>query len=278
MSAAGSTPLRFALMRMIHEAEAESMKAILDGWDKEIARTQLALEEAAKKAAVDAVEKAAHDRAELSKELQARIGQDRLDRSASNDQASAASIESLLRGLVANAEAGADVTISIPSGIRVASTMGGTSASELSALATEVFHADEEPTARSDGQRSALWAVTHGFMPHPVDVATVMTAVGRDPSYSGRLNELGRVLDAIPQGRVGPLKFRALAATQRLERLSELRQLLSSYGPRRLLTLLARPFDLHEDAPDAPAFGAQPQMGHEGLGQVLDALFPRTHR
>ena len=80
---------------MIHEAQQASMQRMLEAWDRELEAQAEAFRAAAKKRA------AQRDAAERD----------------------AAALEIYLRGLIAQAQGGSDVSVSIPSGIRVASTM-----------------------------------------------------------------------------------------------------------------------------------------------------------
>lgn len=203
------------LEQMLLEAQAESMRRLFDAWDKEIEASYKALlEENQKK-----------------------------NEQAARDAALAASVEVYLQGLLSQAQTGDDVTTSIPTGIRVASALtAGPSSAELSALADAVSEADD--LVIDPAQKSAAWAVGHGFMPHASDLAAILDQLGMDPEWSERFTQVGEKLDRADR-MFGPHpRLKAASGEQKLSALAELKSLLDGYGADRLLRLVADPRSL----------------------------------
>lgn len=197
------------------EAQAASMRRLFDAWDKEIEASYQA----------------------LLKENQKKNEQ------AARDGALAASIEVYLQGLLSQAQTGDDVTTSIPTGIRVASSLtSGPSSSALAALADAVSEADD--LVIDPAQRSAAWAVGNGFMPHPSDLASILDRLGLDAEWSGRFAEVGDKLDRADRTFGPHPQLKAESGQQKLSALGELKGLLEGYGPDRLFRLVSDPKSL----------------------------------
>lgn len=317
--------LGLAVWREIQEAEAKAMERLLQAWDREIEARWEMLEAAQRTKVQDAVERAARADSESGRRLRDATAEARRDAEAANDAAIAQAVEAHLRGLVAKAAAGDDVGPSIPSGVRCAGPLGGTSPAEIAALAAEARVADEPAYAKAAAlaaearvadepayakavarpprvadepayakavgderrleggeaaQRSALWALGRGLLPHPGDLSALLHKTGRDPTWRAGLEDIARGLhalvpDGLSGGDLGPIQLRAERARERLTLLQAERDLLADYGARRLLTLVARPSDLTADLPRVyePRGPKGSHLGQSAMDALLDGLF-----
>lgn len=189
----------------------------------------------------------------------------RLDRKENREAASAYALEHHVRGLLAQAAAGYDVSIGLPGGAGLA---GVTSVAELSALAGLVL--DSDAPVR-DARQALLTSLRSGHLPRPVRVAEVLEGTGRDPRWQHRLESLGHRLETLgPAHRRGPSQLRARVEMERLEGLREVQTVLQAYGSSRLLTLVEDPRRITEDLPLDPP-GMAPKTFP--LGTVLDEIF-----
>lgn len=233
-------------LRMIYEAQQESMRKMLEAWDRELAAQAEAFREAAKKhAAQEAVQA--------------------LD---------AAALEVYLSGLVNQAKAGADVSVSIPAGVRVASDIASApSGAELTSL---LDHIEDSEAAHAAAQRSAAWALGHGLMPHPGDLRDLMKAGEIDAPFAARLGGLAETLSKLDERPTGHPKLGVLAAHERVSTLRDQVHVMKAYGSDRTLALVKDPTKLGSSlARPVPAAleGRGPKMGHAALGKVLDNIF-----
>jgi hypothetical protein len=230
------------LLDEVRAAEQRSLNALLEAWDKELDAQAEALREAEKKrqaqAALEAVQVAA--------------------------------FESHIRGLVAQARGGADV--SIPSGMRAASTLAiGPCDAELDALLATVD--DAELAFADQARRSAAWALRQGLLPHPSDLASTMET--RDPPWAAAFRELGHKLDSLDAVKHAHPRLQAVSGGERVDVLRREVQLLKAYSPERTLTLIAQPEKLGAPLSLAPPPPAErgPRMGAQALGKLLNNLF-----
>lgn len=234
------------LLREIDEAQARSMQLLLEGWQREI--------EAHEKTLLEARRKLAEKQAE--------------------DAAIASSVAAYLQGLVEQARSGDDVT-AIPLDVRVASaSISAPSASALNALISEVQSADDPVAAKA--QQSAAWAVSHGFVPHPGDLSTILRSTGVDEAWAQRFEHNAAQLDRLePSTRIPQLQV--IHAAARLELVRDTVRLLDGYTPERTVRMIGNPQSLLElpgkiGAP-AAASGASPRMGRAAFDRMLNSLF-----
>jgi hypothetical protein len=222
------------LENMILEAQSESMRRLFEAWDKEIeAHAKALIEENQRKA-----EQAAHE------------------------AAIASSLEVYLRGLLYQAQTGDDVSLSIPTGIRVASSIaGGPSIDSLAALAEAVSEADD---TIDPSQRSAAWALGHGYMPHPSDLSAILGRLAIDGDWADRFAELGAKIDQADQSAKGLVQLQVNAGQTKLSALDEQVRLLDAYGSNRLFRLVADPRSLQ-------ALGRTPPLGGKTPASAIDA-------
>jgi hypothetical protein len=234
-----------ALLRDIEEAQAKEMQAFFDAWAKEIQEetqreaflVQEANQEAAKDEAID------------------RVVRTELER---------------LRGIAEDGDT--PVAISIPEGVRVAApSIAAPSMASFAGLLSEIKSAN----ATHEGQRSALWAISHGFLPHPSDLASILDAVPADRAWSQRFHQLGETIDRAlighPKGWLG-----AEAMGRALDAMNETVRLLDRYGTRRTLLLAGNPSAIREaqriGAPPAPK-SYEPAMGRRRFDGLVRSLF-----
>jgi hypothetical protein len=237
--------LRAPVLELVHEAQQRSMARLLDAWDAELE-----------------AQAEAHREAQRRQQAQAAF-----------EAAEAAAFESRVRGLVAQAKGGADV--SVPAGMRAASTLAvGPCDGGLDALLATVDQAETEFAA--DARRAAAWALREGLMPHPSDLAAAMASRGVDAPWAEAFAALGRRLEAID---AAPRAHPRLAAHSAGERVDVLRQevhLVRAYSPERTLALVASPRALTTslaERPPAMSTERAPRMGAQALGQMLDRVF-----
>ena len=188
------------------------------------------------------------------------------------DQALGHSVSSYLQGLVAQAESNDASAVTIPTGIRVASTtISGPPLGEIEALIADVQGEVREGKSDSPTQRarqSAAWALGHGLMPHPGDIARLLGGQG-NKGWAKQFGETGRKLDRFAEAGVGNAHLRALNAGERLDVMDGYCSLLAQYGADRLMDLVSG--KKHEPPP--PPDPKQSGMRRAELDSVLDQLF-----
>lgn len=236
------------LIREILEAERRSMQALLDAWDKEI-----------------------QAQAEAFRELQKKQAQQQLQ-----ELTESAALEAHLRTLVCQAKAGADITVSIPPGVRVADNLAvAASDTELQVMLSKLEQAAGD-TAQA-AQRSAAWALGQGFVPHPGDLATLMDQQRVDAPWSAALKGLAGQLEQLDASRSAHPQLKALHGGERLTVVQAEVKLLGAYSPERTLQLVTRPSALGGSLEKAPPAldrsQAGPKMGQQALNRLLDRLF-----
>lgn len=232
--------LSLELRNQIYEAQQQALNRLLDGWERELEAAALAFQEQKRKLAAQAVEQ----------------------------QLESAAAERYLNGLVAQAAGGADITVSVPSGIRVATDL--VSAAVDADFKALLNHSLGDPDLPND-QRSVLWALGNGMMPHPGDLATMMDRRGIDQPWADHLRELAVRLDGL-----GPKPLPQLQ-TQKLDVLHGVVGTLRSYPADRLLGLAVAPETLGGSVKSA---GKEPPLNPRRvppvvLATALDRLLAR---
>lgn len=233
------------LICALHESQERSLRALLEAWAKEIEESRLHLIEQNKKNQLLLAEEAAET----------------------------AAAERRLLGLMLQAEGGADVSVSVPAGVRVASSvlMGPT----MAELSTMLRESEEIDGAKSPAQRSAGWAMSHALLPHPSDLADIMLAHGIDRSWAVRFGEVGASLDALDRAPRSHPQLAARTGAQRLDTLADEVALIAAYGAGRTLTLVGDPKKIGDPARTEPpaqkSRALRPSRG--AVDRALDALF-----
>lgn len=228
------------LRLQIEEAQQQALNRLLEAWDKELqAAAELFAEQKRKKQIADA------------------------------DQAlESAAAERHLAGLVAQAVAGADISISIPSGVRVATDLVSAAVdADLSALLLRSLGDADLP----QDQRSVAWAMGHGMIPHPGDLASIMDRRGLDGSWAAHLHELGQKLDAM-----GPKPLPQVQLVK-LDALHGVVGTLKAYPADRLLGLAVMPEAISATSakPAKEQLLSPRRVPPVVLAKALDALLAR---
>jgi hypothetical protein len=228
------------ILDALYEAQQRSMQRLLEAWDQEIQAQAKAFEEAKKKQSAERALNALQE----------------------------AAADAYLQGQIAQALAGYDVTISAPEGVRFAS--------DLVQVATdlETQHLFDRATKIDPDlpvdQRSVLWALGHGFVPHPEDLATLMDRQKVDGDWSKLLHGLASKLDTIGDRGLPQLQ------TGKLDVLQSVVGVLKAYPSDRLLILATEPKRITSPLKIAPpgneASTSGPKMGQAALNRVLDGL------
>lgn len=236
------------LLHELHEQQQASMQRMLEAWDKELDAQAEAFREAAKKqAAQEAVQ-----------------GQN------------AAALGVYLEGLIAQAKGGSDISVSIPSGMRIASHLAfAPAAAELESLADA---ANDSEAEFAHAQASAAFALSHALMPHPGDLEALMRGAKVDAPFADRLNAIATQLDRLDRAPTQHPQMAAMAAQDRLLSLKDQVGVMKAYGAQRTIELVKNPLKLGASlnrAVPGPPQSRGPKMGHAALGKVLDGLFKR---
>jgi len=237
------------LLREIDEAQQRSMRELFDAWDREI--------EAQSKALID---------------LQKRQAEQ-----AAQDAALAQAVSVYINGLFSQAQGGRDVSDAVPADVRVeSSSLGGTSVSELSALISAANTVDDAVVDKA--QRSAAWALSHSFVPHPSDLASILNKVGVDEPWAQAFQELGTKIDQLSESHFKNPQLQIHIGAQKLHAVGETVRMLEQYTPDRTLRLVGNPQSLLDlpgkiGAPAASSSSPSPKMGSKGFNKMLDGLF-----
>jgi hypothetical protein len=224
------------LLGEIEDAQWRNVEELNKAWAKEIARDQKILDEINKRKLREAAEQAA--------------------------------IAQAIEHDLANRRAAVDA-LRIPEGVRVASPLiHAPSIAALNALIGEIDTANHQ----ADGaQRSAIWAIRHGALPHPGDLARILDAVGADKEWAAQLHSHAAVLEDRTRFRTPQVALHV--ATTKLDACGQTVRLLDRYGADRTLRLIANPMSLR-DLPSLPQnMRRNSGMSEAELDRVLDALF-----
>ena len=192
------------------------------------------------------------------------------------DAALASAVASYLRGLVAAAEGNDSTAISIPTGIRVASATVATSPlGEIEQALNRITHEvaeGREDSAQANAQQSAAWALCHGLLPHPDDLATLLRAGGNNGQWAGHFDALGDALARHDEEKFRHGQLQARTGGGRLEVLRTIADSIQVMGPNALIGVIAKPTrPVHVPAqPPAPSTGS---AASPDLNAILDDLF-----
>lgn len=257
----------------VQDAQSRNMERLLRAWDAEI---EAAAEHLRKEAVRIANEQAARA-----------LEQSKAQAQEAADAALTHSISSYLEGLAVQAQSNDASAVSIPSGVRVASTsFAGPALTEISALVSEAEREIGEgrfDSATESSQRSATWALEHGLMPHPGDLGRLVAASGVDASWGERFSQLGAKLDNIDAGasvRHGQMK--AYLAHEKLGALQDYVNVLGAFGGGRVVGLVSNPASLGgigalsgTPPTSSQSGGARGKMPEREFNKMLDNLFGR---
>lgn len=219
------------------EAENARVRMILDIWDAEIQASFERLRREADAAAIQEVEDRKIESAQRFAKETAQAAQ---------TAALAAAVERYLQGLVLEASANDSSAVTVPSGLRVAGPSGSSAAlghinSLIAAADREVLEGRADSPEAASG-RSAKFALQHGFLPHPLDLAILLDGHGLSSAWSDRFRALGLLMseaETRPQFQHPQLKV-TRAATQ-LDHLRDHVGGLKEFQPDRLVLLISSP-------------------------------------
>jgi hypothetical protein len=226
------------MMRIAEEAASRRMDEMLRAWDKEIQQEFEALREDEKK----------H---EIERDQQTQVELHRAQQEAA-DLALDAAVANALQNAITDSKGG-EKSLTIPTGVHVASTTIHGPGVDLAALREELD--DDRDTlidsAKSQQARdSAMWALGHGLMPHPGDLSTLLKSAHVDQDYAGRFDNLKLELNKIDRDSQNRNpQIQGYNAHQRVGVLNELNEALASFGAQRLVALIVRPSRLQTIAP-----------------------------
>ncbi len=256
------------LIRMLQKAEAERMAALLAAWNQQIeAAAEAAAERKHAVALADATrreEVAAEDRRRLAAQMAA-------------DAIEAGHANQRLYNQMQQALAGYDVSVSIPNGVAVASAaIHAVNDAELMTMFETLHDADNQHVR--DAQHSAAWAMKHGFIPHPSDLATIARPFEADGAWADKFSTLGKQLDGLVAPPQAHARIKADIGGARLDVVKSTVDALAQYSPGRAITLVRAPQDLAKLGPAPttnPAAKQAPVPGTDrrDLGRVLDRVF-----
>ena len=245
---------------MIQDSVSKNMERLLDAWDKEL--------EAAEKASR---ERAKQIHAEKSKEAQQTARENYQENLI---DAEASRLLHYVTGALNHAEANESISITIPSGVQVASQaivapQVGELLEAIGDLRAEINDNDDQIINRA--QYSAVWATAHGFAPHPRDIADLVGAYPKGEAWAQRFAELSQNLQTAQQTDKQPGQLQGYLAHKEIDTLRSHVQHLQALGPKTLSKLIStkpnRPLQL--GAP--PRFVSKQDTANGGAAQTRTA-------
>jgi hypothetical protein len=208
-----------AIADMVYEAQAETMRKLHEGWDREIA-----------------------EHAERHRQNEKRIAENLV-----HQALDASALEIYLRGLVGRASTGDDVVVSIPTSLKV-SVVGGPSIDALMSIVSAAGQADD------DARRSGAL-----FLPHPADLASMLRDAGIDPAWERRFDALAvKLAEGQDKISSSLTRMKAEGGQLMLGAMKEERKLIDAYGADRLIRLVTDPRSLTSSKEPPPRFGKVP--------------------
>lgn len=218
---------------MIQDSVSKNMQHLLNSWDKEI----------------EAAEKASRERA---KQINAEKSQEAQQAARENYQENLVQAETsrllhYVTGALNHAEANESISVSIPSGVQVASQaivapQVGELLEAISDLRAEVN--DNDDLGVSQEQYSALWAAAHGFAPHPQDIAALLRSHPQSEAWAQKFDKLSDALASSKPAEKQPGQLQGYLAHREVDTLRAHVQQLQLLGSKNLTGLLcAKPTD-----------------------------------
>ncbi|MBI4819902.1 MAG: hypothetical protein HY791_26750 [Deltaproteobacteria bacterium] len=256
----------FVAEQAVWQAQSAAVDTLLNSWEREIELDAERLREEGQR--IEA--KKTEDAIEAQRtEFRLQSQQDVVERLDAN------ALGRSLEGLAIAAEKNDNAAVSIPSGIKVASALlvGPAIGSLLDKVEDEVLEGrSDSPFAQSDA--SIRWALGHGMMPHPTDLASSMQGRGLDRDFATRFSELGQRLDQLSEKSFRNPQLQGVVGHERLGILKEHVQLLGAYSSQRLVSLVRDPEALKgTQSPTLPVERGKGQLRPRELNQMLDKLF-----
>lgn len=255
---------------LIFDSVSRNLTALFEAWSEELKAAEEAFREHAKELNQEKAEAAA----EAAREIYHHAG----------EAAEAASLLHYITGAINVAKSNDSASIVIPSTVQVASChLSGPMMSALSDLVSdlgdEIESTDEVPLDKA--QKSATWALAHGYVPHANDLADMIKAVDLDHPWAQRFAQLAAEQSALQKPIKAPPKLKALIAKQELGLLQEQVQNLQAFGAKNLGTLLlsANPKEvqsvLQSTLPKRSGSKTRTKMNPKQFNQMLNRLFSK---
>jgi hypothetical protein len=219
----------FSAADIIRDSVNQNMQSLLDAWNKELEEAFKALKERAKELNETRGEEAATARRDAYQDAAA--------------NADAARLLHYVTGALNTAHSNDSVAIVIPAGVQVASThLAGPSIGALvdaiSELSDELAVAGEDQLPHH--QKSAVWALAHGYAPHGNDLAGIIKSHDEDHPWSQRFAQLAKEQLSLPNQSAAPAQLRGHIAHKEIGLLKEYVNHLHAFGAKNLATLLTQ--------------------------------------
>ena len=219
----------FSAADIIQDSVNKNMESLLSAWDREI----------------EAAEKALRERTKTLNELRGQEAQEAREKAYAQATAAADAGRLLhfVTGALNSAESNDQVSLSIPSGVQVASVhLGGPSIANLmdmiGDLSEELAVVGEDQVSQS--QQSALWALAHGYVPHASDLAQIIHAEEKGHPWAQRFADISKDLGALNHEATAPAQLKAHHAHQEIAVLREYVSNLQAFGAKNLAGLVAK--------------------------------------
>ncbi|MBI2375399.1 MAG: hypothetical protein HYV07_15495 [Deltaproteobacteria bacterium] len=255
----------FMAQEAVWQAQSAAMDALLNSWEAEIERDYERLREEAKQIEARKTEDAIEAQRTEARSRQQRDLVDRLDANA---------LAQSLTGLAIAAEKNDNSAVAIPSGVKVASALlvGPAIDGLLDKVQDEILEGRSDSPLGDDA--SIRWALGHGLIPHPGDVASALDRRGLDKDFAARFSELGQRLDLLNDKSFRNPQLQGVIGHERVGILKQHVELLGAYSSQRLVTLARDPEALKGTvSPALPSASARGSMKPSELNRILDKLF-----
>ena len=129
----------------------------------------------------------------------------------------------------------------------------------------------DSPLAKSDA--SIRWALGHGFMPHPGDLAQSMNRHGLDAEFAHRFADLGQKLEQLGDKAFRNPQLQGVVGHEKVGLLKEQVALLGAYTPERLVSLATNPASLRDRPTPVLPTAAKGALKPTEFNRMLDKLF-----
>lgn len=258
----------FSAADIIQDSVNKNMETLLAAWHREIQDAAEALRERTK----EINEVRGHEAQEAREKA--------YEQATAN--ADAGRLLHFVTGALNLAESNDQASISIPSGVQVASVhLSGPSIANLmdmiGDLSEELAVAGEDQSSQS--QQSALWALAHGYVPHASDLAQILKAEDKDPAWANRFTEFSQELKDLPREQTAPPQLKARQAHREVAVLKEYVANLQAFGGKNLATLVGKPQALSAEAtlsskiPPRSQTASKSSMNPAQFHRMLNELF-----
>ncbi|MEE2903944.1 MAG: hypothetical protein VYC39_16575 [Myxococcota bacterium] len=245
---------------MIQESVSKNMERLLDAWNKEL----------------EAAEKTSR---ELAKQIHAEKSKEAQQTARENYQenlvdAEASRLLHYVNGALNHAEANESISITIPSGVQVASqaivaTQVGELLEAIGDLRAEINDNDDQIINRA--QYSAVWATAHGFVPHPRDIADLVRAYPQGEAWAQRFAEFSQNLKTAQHTENQPGRLQGYLAHKEIDTLRSHVQHLQALGTKALSKLISTKPSTALPLGAPPRFISKQDAANAGPTQIKSA-------